>query len=131
MLPIDPFDSLISAEPGRFHAVEPSPSAGASHLRIGRCIQPRAVILVLAGEIDLASAPALARQLEDAEQLLADEITLDMGAVGFIDSSGLQVLIAATRRAGRNGHLLRLTNVPAQAQRLFDVTGVQDHLRVT
>jgi anti-sigma B factor antagonist len=58
-----------------------------------------AVLLVrAAGELDMKTAPQLARALEQAQGEGAS-LVLDMAGVTFIDSSGLSVLISAERRA--------------------------------
>ncbi|MFJ6940615.1 STAS domain-containing protein [Streptomyces sp. NPDC101132] len=49
--------------------------------------------------------------------------TLDLSAVGFMDSSGLHMLPALRRRARAEGGALELAGVPCQALRLPDLTG--------
>lgn len=55
-------------------------------------------VLVVEGDLDLATAPLLKRQLS---QLLAggcELVLLDMAGVSFIDSTAIGVLVAAARR---------------------------------
>jgi anti-sigma B factor antagonist len=57
-------------------------------------------IIAVAGEIDIATVPALRTALA---ALLADgarRLVVDLTAVGFIDSSGLNVLVGAVRQLG-------------------------------
>lgn len=56
------------------------------------------LIVAVAGEIDLLTAPALRERLISAIDGGADRLVLDLSAVGFIDSSGLGTLIAAHKR---------------------------------
>lgn len=86
--------------------------------------------LVLAGEIDFASAPALERALRDVERAMPRRVVLDLAALDFLDSTALHLLIEAQRRAENDGHELILTHVPAHAQRLFALTGLGARLTI-
>jgi anti-sigma B factor antagonist len=87
------------------------------------------VTLTVRGEIDLASAPALERELRDAERP-ARRVVLDLAGLEFIDSTGIHVLVDAQRRAEINGHQLVLKHVPAQAERLFSLTGIKPRFSI-
>lgn len=108
--------------------VHPPPTR--SPLTIDSRYDADTVTLVLRGEIDLASAPALERKLEDAESLLPRRIVLDLAGLDFIDSAGIHLLIDAQQRAQADGHQLILTHVPAHATRLFRLTGINERLVV-
>ena len=72
--------------------------------------------LVLVGEID-----SYTRRVADR---LADDPpvdTLDLAGVSFIDSSGLRVLVEATRPVDRGARLV--LRVPAAVQRLLEISG--------
>jgi anti-sigma B factor antagonist len=84
------------------------------------------VIVMLSGEIDIATAPGIERQLQEAESCGRQTIVLDLAAVDFIDSTGVHILIRAQHRADANGRRLVLTRIPAQAQRLFAITGITE-----
>jgi anti-anti-sigma factor len=98
-------------------------------LEVVRRTDADGVTLTVRGEIDLASAHALDRELLDAESL-ARRIVLDLAGLEFIDSTGIHVLIDAHQRAEINGHQLVLTHIPAQAERLFSLTGIKSQLRI-
>jgi anti-sigma B factor antagonist len=108
--------------------VQPAPRRG--RLTIQRREEADGVTLSIRGEVDLASATALKRELDDSEHTQLRRIILDLAAMDFIDSSGIRVLLHAKERADRNGHSLVLTNVPADAQRLFRLTGLDTHLAI-
>ena len=78
--------------------------------------------LVLVGELDSASAPALVAHLDP----WAGDLTIDLRQVSFIDSSGLRTLIDAHLRAQDNGHSFVLCSPSPTARRLFAVAGVVD-----
>ena len=74
--------------------------------------------LVVGGDVDLASAPALREALADPAV-----VVVDMAAVTFIDAAGLGVLIEAHRRH-RAGLTLRVPS--AIVRRLLALTGHLD-----
>ncbi|MFL5830877.1 MAG: STAS domain-containing protein [Solirubrobacteraceae bacterium] len=103
-----------------------APASGQSEL--SRRPDAERITVTLSGEIDMAVAPALERELQEAETSGARTIVLDLAGVDFIDSAGLHILIRAQQRADANGYRLVLTGVPAQARRLFVLTGVTELL---
>jgi anti-sigma B factor antagonist len=82
------------------------------------------VVAVVQGELDLASAPELARRLEQALAGSPATLTLDLSALAFIDSSGLGALCQVQEEAAAQRTVLRLIGVPAHAQRVFEITGL-------
>ena len=55
-------------------------------------------------------------------------VTVDLGGVTFMDSSGLGTLIRARNRIGEDGGQLSVTGVSQNVRRLFEVTGLADFL---
>jgi anti-anti-sigma factor len=99
-------------------------------LTIIRQTEGDSVTLVIGGEIDLQSAPALERELADAERSGCGRVVLDLAALDFLDSTGMHLLVEAQHRAKTSGHELVLTHVPAQAERLLRLTGLRSRLTV-
>jgi anti-sigma B factor antagonist len=81
--------------------------------------------VVLEGELDIATASVLDATLTDVERNGTGTMLLDLAGVRFIDSTGLRALLSARQRAETAGRTLRLTNIPADVERVFDVTGVR------
>ena len=84
------------------------------------------IILALAGEIDLYTAPRLQTELTAA--LAASDtaqIVVDMSAVDFCDSTGMNVLLAAHRLAGEKGGDLTLAAPRPPVRKILEVTGLQ------
>jgi anti-anti-sigma factor len=82
------------------------------------------VVLVASGEIDAATAPALA---EAGTVLLAEEATalvIDFSEVTFCDSAGLRVLLKLHDAAGVSGGSLRVRGATGLVARVFEVTGL-------
>jgi len=80
-------------------------------------------VVVARGEFDAASAPELRAAVTEA---LADGVgvVLDLGAVGFIDSSGLRVVAEAVRLAKADGHPVSVSAMSDAVRRVFELTGV-------
>lgn len=78
----------------------------------------------LGGDLDMAAT----LQLEPVvEQLLADgvrEIVIDLGALSFIDSTGISLLVTVNERSAAAGADLRLLRPTDDVGRVLEVTGV-------
>ncbi len=97
-------------------------------LQIVRSEDDGAVVVRVSGEVDLATAPILDEQLHDLEESEATRLIVDLGGVGFMDSTGLHSIIRAVRHADTNGHSLAFRPASPQVQRLFELTGVLESL---
>ena len=90
----------------------------------------RLITLTVTGELDLVSSPVLERELEKAYGSDADVILIDLRRLAFMDSTGLHLLVKAHQRAEESGRRLALTRGGEQVQRLIDLTGVADVVRI-
>ena len=86
-----------------------------------------ATVLIVVGEVDLATAPALDDKLRAATADCDGPVIVDLDRVSFMDSSGLQVLVSHTL-SSQNGCEVLLTRGSPQVQRLFEVSGMLEHL---
>jgi anti-sigma B factor antagonist len=98
-------------------------------LRVEARVASDRVVLELHGELDLAGAPALAREIERAESGDLGVLVLDLAGLEFLDSAGLRVILAAQERANDSSRAFAVTPGPAQVQRLLEIAGVADHLQ--
>jgi anti-anti-sigma factor len=88
-------------------------------------------IAYLTGEIDLAAVGALEAAIETARSASNGKVVLDMGAVTFLDSSGLRVLMAAhNKQAAMDGQLV-ITNPSDAVVRVLDITGLLGTMTAT
>ena len=83
----------------------------------------REVSLVVAGDLDLASAYSLEREVGQQRAAGSTRVLIDLADVDFIDSTGLRVLLALRNDAKRNSHALSLVPPPPTAGRIFTITG--------
>ena len=87
--------------------------------------EDRALTLHLSGEVDHHGAREMMAELERCvDAALPRSLTLDLGGVSFMDSSGIAVLLRANKRLGELGGAVTVTNVPAQAARVLGAAGL-------
>lgn len=79
------------------------------------------------GELDVATAPRLDDALSEVEAP-GRHVTVDLRALTFIDSSGINVLTAHAARAAAERVTLSIFPPGAPAARALDVAGVRDVL---
>ncbi len=80
--------------------------------------------VVVQGEVDLGTGPALKTFLYDLIEASSHDMVLDFDQVRYLDSSGMGVLVGAARRIReRNRHLFLICNNP-RLTRLFAITGL-------
>ena len=85
------------------------------------------VVVAVAGEVDLATAPAF--ELALREQLAAGPVLLDLLGLSFMSSSGIRVLDAIVRDLGPMNWALRIEPALQPAVRqVIALTGMTDAL---
>ena len=82
---------------------------------------PPSATVVLDGEIDIATAPAIRRLLMAAISGGNVHLAVDMSGVTFIDAAGIDVLVAAASRAREAGGGLSLVAPSQQVRWLLGV----------
>jgi anti-sigma B factor antagonist len=86
-------------------------------------LRDESVIVTAAGEIDLATSPALRTRLQDAIGQHRTVI-VDLSDVTFIDSTGLGVLIGGLRRINEAGGEMRVVIADPRVLKIFEITGL-------
>jgi anti-sigma B factor antagonist len=85
-------------------------------------LDERTQLIAISGELHVSTAPELARGLDGALAGGATNVVLDLDAVGFIDSTGLSVLLNSLRGVDRrHGRMVLVVSNPT-VLRLFEVT---------
>ncbi|MFD8789450.1 STAS domain-containing protein [Streptomyces vinaceus] len=94
----------------------------------GERAQEPAVVVRVAGEMDMDRAQQLRADLESAidRAPAAGEVVVDLTALGFCDSSGLNALLSARLHAMESGRVLRLAGPTNQMLRLLEMTGARE-----
>ncbi len=80
-------------------------------------------VVTAGGAIDYTSSGAFRTELALALEG-AREVVVDLGAVTFIDSSGLSVLISGYKQARRGAVDYRLRNLTPSLSKLLTITGL-------
>ncbi|MFJ9150480.1 STAS domain-containing protein [Streptomyces sp. NPDC102270] len=81
-------------------------------------------VLGLDGEIDHQSVGGLTRALAPAGASAERRVVIDLSRVTFMDSSGVNALIAAFQAARATGGWLRLVVVPGAVLRTLQLVGL-------
>lgn len=80
----------------------------------------------LVGELDMATAPLLREELVRLISGGATLITVDMGDLAFIDSTGLSVLITAVKRLRLHEGDMALRSPTASTRKVLEITGLDE-----
>ncbi|HEU5155753.1 MAG TPA: STAS domain-containing protein [Streptosporangiaceae bacterium] len=81
-------------------------------------------VLVLAGEIDMHTAPRLR---DEMFQLIEEEprpLVVDLTDVSFCDSAGVNIAAAARKHAARHRVTLAVVGLNARVDKVFRMTGM-------
>jgi anti-sigma B factor antagonist len=89
------------------------------------------IVVAVGGEVDPHTAP----ELEDALDKVtagdgATRVVVDLGAVSFLDSSGLRVLISAHQNLKSADRSLVLRNLRPTTRQLFEITQLVDEMNI-
>lgn len=87
-----------------------------------------ATVVAVSGELDVASAQVLERELAKLEAVTA--VVVDLRGLTFIDSTGLGVLVRAHQLAQQQGRRFGLVRGNGQVNRLLSLTGLDEELLV-
>ncbi len=97
-------------------------------LKIAKNNQGDALCMELAGRLDTTTAPELEKELKTSLDGVSN-LTIDMGALAYISSAGLRVLLSAQKRMNRQGEM-KLVHVNETILEIFEVTGFSDILTI-
>jgi anti-sigma B factor antagonist len=87
-------------------------------------------LLAVEGELDIATAPRMISALNEAFADLERPLVVDLSAVGFMDSTGLALLINAHRRVKRRGHGFAIVCPGGPISRVFEIADMVERLHV-
>ena len=95
--------------------------SAASEFGVSRTDTDDQVVVVMAGELDMETAPKAWAVLAQAFDHHGP-IAFDLSGVTFIDSQGLKLLVRAHQRAARDGGRLVLRSPRPKARKVLEVT---------
>jgi len=82
------------------------------------------------GELDLDTAPLLDEQLAAVRAGGAETVVLDLQGLTFMDSTGLRLVIRWDTAGREQGFEFAIVPGSEVVQRVFRLTGLDEHLRV-
>ncbi|MGH4023519.1 MAG: STAS domain-containing protein [Pseudonocardiaceae bacterium] len=89
--------------------------------------QADTVVCTVTGEVDLATTPVLGDMLDEAiRDDVRPHLVVDLTTIDYLGSAGLQALLDALKKQGRQGHLAIVTNENQRASRPFQVTALDE-----
>ena len=86
--------------------------------------------LIVSGELDLSTGPRAEEELRRAEADAPDTLILDLRAVTFFDSTGLQLVLDADVRAREEGRTLIVCPGDGEPRRILELAEVADRLNL-
>jgi anti-sigma B factor antagonist len=97
-------------------------------LVISTRVDDAGLVIVLGGELDMNEAQRLSDEVQEALSSGVMVVGLDLGDLTFIDSGGLQAVLAAKEEVERRGAVFRLESMSPAVARVVQMTGVEQHL---
>jgi len=88
-----------------------------------------AAVITISGELDLASGPRLEEELTALDPDVS-LVVIDLRRLEFMDSTGLSIIVRAHQRLAEQDRELSLVRGSPQVQRLLDLTGVAERVRL-
>jgi anti-anti-sigma factor len=101
----------------------------APSIQMTRTLVADTVVLEVRGELDLATAPELCREIE-TETAGGERLVIDLSGLTSCDTSSLRALVGAIEESEIRMCEIAVAAVPGSAlDRLLDVTGTREFLR--
>jgi anti-sigma B factor antagonist len=99
-------------------------------LRVSTEEQDGRILIKVAGELDLASAPRIEEALRAAEEKGPALLVLDLRELDFMDSTGLRAILAADARAREADRRVAVVQGNENIRRVFEVTRLYDRVEI-
>lgn len=97
-------------------------------MKIEKKLNEKKLVIKLEGRLDTTTAPQLEAELKNSLDGVA-ELVFDLGALEYISSAGLRVLLSAYKTMRGKGSM-KITNANELVQEVFEVTGFSAFLPI-
>jgi anti-sigma B factor antagonist len=84
--------------------------------------------LVLSGELDLSNAEELRDRIQAVQTGGASRVVVDLSGLGFIDSTGLRILLRAEQESREDSGFLSFVPPQGQVERVMKLAGIDAEL---
>lgn len=81
-------------------------------------------VVHVGGEIDVYTAPALRRELDEQINAGCRDLVVDLRNVTFMDSTGLGVLVGRLKLIRAQGGIMRVFGATERVLKVFTITGL-------
>lgn len=115
------------AVPTREDGLTSRSTHGTPGLELVRLPADPAPVLVVSGALDVYETPNFRNALFAIVDEGHDRVVVDCMGITFVDSSGLGVLVDASRRLHERDGSLVVRHAPPPTRRLFDLAGVDGY----
>ena len=88
------------------------------------------LVVVVRGELDLATAPDFARVVAELRVEAGASVVLDVAELAFVDSSGLNAIVAAARVVEGCGGSFVVAGPGSHIERLFEIVHLHDTVAI-
>ena len=95
-------------------------------LKLGHHAQDGIEVIDVQGEIDMYTAPRLRELLIDLVRTGSYQLVVNLDKVGFLDSTGLGVLVGGLRRVRAHDGSLDLVCTQQRILKIFRITGLTE-----
>ena len=103
---------------------ELDPAGGAAYCTVGVSRENGTPVVRLAGELDMVSAEGVRSAVEEALAGAGERLVFDVSELEFIDSSGIALLISATRKVPK----VEVHHPTPIVRRIIELTGLTEIL---
>jgi anti-sigma B factor antagonist len=100
-------------------------------LSVERVTQDGVELVVVEGELDIATAAGLIGVLNSSVSDAIQSVVVDLSGVDFMDSTGLALLINANRRLSLRRKGFAVVCPPGHLRRVFEITDMLETLGVS
>jgi anti-sigma B factor antagonist len=80
-------------------------------------------VVHIGGNLDTNTAPAAQQHLDALQDSGTQKILVDFGAVDYVSSAGLRVLLSTAKRLGASGGGLRICGLNETVNEVFEMSG--------
>jgi anti-sigma B factor antagonist len=106
------------------------PVAGDGQFRCDVSFLDEHAVIDVRGELDLATAPELLRELQGTLVLPLSGVAVDLSALTFLDSSGIHTLLVGKANADERGIEFTITAVSRPGRYVLDIAGLTAHFGI-
>ena len=97
-------------------------------MKIEKKLNEKTLVIEPEGRLDTTTAPQLEAELKNSLDGVT-ELVFDLGALEYISSAGLRVLLSAYKTMRGQGSM-KITNANELVKEVFEVTGFSDFLPI-